>query len=152
MHLVDCANCGQQVEIEGPEDTCYWCGKNASKKEIIMAETEERAVPPKPKKRRKHWEYFDQNQEAIVADYRSMKLVDFFKRWAITSSSWTKLKKKWGVENKGRGLLKPAKRPKQGNKPKGANTQELTEHERYLILLGYQQATREFLRADKNLA
>lgn len=30
---INCANCGRQVLINGPEDKCYWCGKNASKKE-----------------------------------------------------------------------------------------------------------------------
>jgi len=153
LWLVDCVNCGKQVEINGPEDICYWCGKNASKKEDIMQENKERtvetgAIPPKPKKRGKVWEYFDQNREAMVADYHSMKLMDFFKKWAITSNTWLRLKKKWGVENKGK--KRPKKPKKTTTKAVKKTTSEdvaLTEHERYLILLGYQQAVREFLRA-----
>lgn len=34
----NCANCGRQVLVEKPGDRCYWCGKNASKKEVTMAE------------------------------------------------------------------------------------------------------------------
>lgn len=36
--LIDCANCGHQtmVDLKRPEDTCLFCGKIASKKEVIM--------------------------------------------------------------------------------------------------------------------
>lgn len=102
---VNCANCGKEVLIDGPEDRCLFCGKNASKKEVIMAEkeagVEERvAVPPKPRKRNKLWEYYEQNKEAMIADHRSMTVISFFGRWHVTASTWGKLKKQWGVQNK----------------------------------------------------
>ena len=33
-----CANCGKQVLIEDNTSICYWCHKNASKKEEITME------------------------------------------------------------------------------------------------------------------
>ncbi len=101
---VNCANCGKEVLIDGPRDRCYFCGKNASKKEVIMAEkeVEERVVPPKPKNRRKLKEYWEKNKEAMVADYLSMRVSSFLKKWGISSLTWQKLKKKWGVPNKGK--------------------------------------------------
>lgn len=138
---VNCANCGKQVLVDGPEARCYFCQKSAYKKEDIMQENtvEERVVPPPPKKGKKRWAYYEQNKEAILADYYSLKLMEFFKRWRITSTTWLKLKKLWGVINKQK-RIKP-------RAPVPDNQIELTEHERYLILLGYQQAVREFLKA-----
>ena len=103
---VNCANCGHQVMIDGPEDRCYFCGKNASKKEVIMAEkegtVEEKAIPPKPRKRKKLWEYYEQNKEAMIADYQSMRVSSFFKKWGLGSLTWQKLREKWEVPNKGK--------------------------------------------------
>ena len=112
---VDCANCGQQtmIDLDRPEDTCLFCGKNARKKEVIMVEkeaTEEVAevvqsynkepVPPRPKKRKNWPEYFEKHKEAIIADYHSMKLREFLKRWSMATTTWPKLKEKWGVQGK----------------------------------------------------
>ena len=147
---VDCANCGKQVSIDGLASICYWCHKNATKKEDIMQEKrgtlEEKAlVPTRPKKRKQLWAYFEQNKEAILADYHSMKLLEFFKSWGITSASWLKLKKLWGVQNKGKGTG-----PKTVKRPSADDTQGLTEHERYLILVGYQMAIMDFLKVNPN--
>ena len=162
---VNCANCGKQVISNEPDSKCYWCGnyaryKYAEKKEVTMEQnigtSEERApVPRRPKQRlEKLWGYFDQHKEAIIADYRSMTLNDFYKRWHITSSTWLKLKKKWEVPSKGLGGSKKKRHGKTGVKvdQKGDKKVKLTEHERYLILVGYQMAVREFLKADKNHA
>lgn len=102
MMLVECANCGKQTMVDEPEDNCQFCGKNATKKEAIIAEkaVEERVVPPKPKKRNKLWQYYEKNKEAIVTDYHSMTLREFFKRWRLSTSTWMKLKKMWGVSTK----------------------------------------------------
>ena len=55
MYLVVCANCGKQTMVNGPEDNCQFCGKNATKKEVIMVKTnknvgERGPVPPQAKK------------------------------------------------------------------------------------------------------
>ena len=175
--FVNCANCGKQVLIDGPEDKCYWCHKGARKKEDIMKkgvthcevcgeeidndgrhqciksaklppeEVADAEVPPRPQKKKKLYEYFEQNKEAILADYRSMTLKGLYSKWRLTATTWTNLKRKWEVQGKGKGT---SSRPE---KEKDATVDDaLSEHEQYLILLGYQQATREFLEADKNRA
>lgn len=152
-HLINCANCGHQTMIGKPEDTCLFCGKNTNKKEVIMAEkdsTEERgAIPPKPKNRKKVWGYYEKNKEAMVADYNSMRVSSFFLKWGISSQTWPKLKKKWGISNKtkGRGSKQVEKTTQRVVKETTSEDTALTEHERYLILLGYQQAVREIFRA-----
>ena len=100
---VNCANCGKEVLIDGPEDTCLFCSKNASKKEVVMAEKEEKAVAPipsKPRNRRKAWAYYLKNKEAMIADYNSMRVSSFFQRWHISSVTWGKLRELWEVPNK----------------------------------------------------
>ena len=165
MYLVVCANCGKQTMVNGPEDTCQFCGKHASKKEVMMAETsdyvgEDTSVPARPKKRKLLRQYYEQNREAILADYKSMKLKDFFKRWGISSTGWTKLKADWNVQGKHKkhGLKKQRKFAIADEVPASPEAPEavarsveapLTEHEHYLVLLGWQQAAREFLKAGK---
>ena len=198
MPLVDCINCGTQTMINGPEDNCQFCGKNATakkepepneqeevevetpsevipmpepeavktrlklgrkptgewrkckdcgkdiyirkyrlkgsggrcvdcsrkanpppvpgskekKEEIIVEERKNiseqavthidltKPVPPRPKKRKQLRKYFEQNKEAIIADYRSMKLVLFYRRWGISTNMWLTLKQDWGILGK----------------------------------------------------
>lgn len=109
LHLVNCVNCGRQtmIDLTNTEDNCQFCGKNARKKEVIMAEKEAAVeekvlvpISPKPKKRKKIEAYYKQNKEAMIADYQSMRVSSFFLRWGISSGSWGKLKKLWGVPNK----------------------------------------------------
>jgi len=57
-------------------------------------------VPPKPEGRKQLEVYCENNKDAILADYRSMRLRDFFKRWHLSSTSWTRLKPKWNVKGK----------------------------------------------------
>lgn len=100
---VDCVNCGRQVLIDGPEDKCYFCGKNASKKEVIMAE-ETVLVPPKPLRRKKWVAYWEDNKEAIIRDYYSMTVREFYLRWHIATTTWKKLRDKWGLKPKDKGV------------------------------------------------
>lgn len=117
---VDCANCGTQTLIEGPEDKCLFCGKNASKKEVTVTmqpdvpleKAVETPAPPKPLRRKKWAAYFEDNMKVIIADYYSMTLSKFLQKWHISTTDWKKLRDKWGVAPKdkvvGRKLPKAA--------------------------------------------
>jgi len=56
--------------------------------------------PRLPKKRRRQQEYFEQHKEAILKDYFGMLLKDFYREWQISTNTWIKLKKLWGVTPK----------------------------------------------------
>lgn len=161
IFLVDCVNCGHQTEVDfnRPGDTCLFCGKEARKKEVVMSEKaavveaveavqdyNRGQVPAKPSKRSKLDAYWRKYAAEIMADYNSMQLRKFLKRWHMATTTWTGLKKLWEVPKKARVLGvrsgKVAKLPK----PAKDVALSLSEHDRYLILQGYQQATREFLK------
>lgn len=72
----------------------------------------ERKPPRRTRNRRKFRKYYEQNKAAIIADYYSLRLKDFFRKWRFATSTWTKLKTEWEVKPKG----PPLKRPR---KPKG---------------------------------
>ena len=158
MYLVVCANCGKQTMVNGPEDNCQFCNKNATKKEVIVVKTnknvgEREPVPPRPKKRKLLRQYYEQNREAILADYNSMTLLPFYKRWGISSNMWVELKREWEIPGKYKkhdskkieALASP-----EATEPVATSVDSpLTEHEHYLVLLGWQQAAREFLKAGK---
>lgn len=147
---------GILTEVDPPQQSAITTEKSVSiKKEVIVKEQEvaEKTgqVPEKPKKRKLLWKYYDEHKEAILADYQSMPLVKFFERWSIWSSTWDRLKERWQFEGKGKGSgqrkgrrtdIKPPKSPKTDE----SQVVELTERERYLVLLGYQQAVREILK------
>lgn len=149
-----CANCGKQVLVDGtPDEKCYLCGKSARKKVYIEKEVTMEStmnVPLRPSKRKKLDEYLEQNKEAIIGDYNSMPLREFFIKWHISTIKWGKLKKLWAVPSKGY-MRKSTGRSKTVKEPIADDAQvvPLEEHERYLMLLGYQQAVREFLSAIK---
>lgn len=132
--------------VDGPEDNCYFCGENASKKEVVIMVNKDtkvegrelKPVPPKPKRRKAIWAYWEKNKAAIVADYRGLPLREFFKRWRISSNAWGKLKNKWGIPNK-------QGQPQAATRPRAEDTPVRTEHEKYLVLVGYRQAVRELL-------
>ena len=44
--------------------------------------------------------HFEDNKEAILGDYRSLTIKEFFDKWHLNSNSWTKLKREWGVKGK----------------------------------------------------
>ena len=164
--LEECVNCGKSTMVDSYGDNCQFCGKNVSKKEVIMVKEnmvyqetsfseERRPVPEKPKKRgEKLKAYWENNKTDILADYQSMPLREFFKRWHIATTTWPKLKELWHVESKwgSRGAKVEAPRPAQEKASPGGvaleavNLAKHTEHEKYLILLGYQTAIREMLK------
>lgn len=152
---VDCVSCGKQTLVDGePGERCLFCGEPVSspvqrilseiinKKEVSM---QEKPVKSKPEKRKRRREYFEQNKEAMLADYYLLPIGEFLKKWALSSTTWVNLKRKWNVVSKntrltGTPILRDVKLP---------SPHDLTEHERYLVLLGYQMAVREFLKEGK---
>lgn len=104
--VTDCASCGKQVLIDGPGEKCYWCGESASsqlftriatKEDITM---QENTVGARPRKKTQLWQYFERQKDAMIADYESMKLGDFFSKWRISSGTWGRLKKAWNISGK----------------------------------------------------
>ena len=162
--LEDCVNCGRQTMVERTGDKCQFCGKNHSKKEVTMTEAatttteERRPVPPKPKKVSKLQDYWEHNKTDILADYQSMKIVDFYARWHMSTQTWIALKALWSVKNK-RGNYTPrppaVEEPRKAPAAPGGAALEAAmvlknnEHEEYLTLKGYQMAVREFLAAGR---
>jgi len=65
------------------------------------AELAPTSAPPRPKKRGKLKEYFEQNKEAIINDYYLRPQRELFSKWGLSSSTWMKLKAKWKVAPKG---------------------------------------------------
>lgn len=135
-----CANCGRQVLVEKPGDRCYWCGKNASKKEVIMAEVSCDRMTRLDKSK-----YIKKHLTEIMEDIRNLPKKEVLEKWGFRQSTFNKLRKKHAPE-----LISTGGRPKKNQEPQPSSQAELTEHERYLILIGYQMAIREFLKADKN--
>ena len=90
----------------------------------------------KPSDKYQILEYYEQHKDEIMADYISLGLNALLGKWHMAALTWGKLRKEWGIEGKRRG-------PKKRLASEGASP--LTEHERYLVLLGYQQAMREIL-------
>lgn len=150
--LIECANCGHQtmVDLDTEGDTCLFCGKDARKKEVIMQDNKRsEPVPTKPKNRKKLKDYWEKNKEAMVADYLSMRVSSFFRKWGISSKTWQGLREKWEIpsKTKDRGSQSTEKPTTKAAKEAKNEDVALTEHERYLILLGYQQAVREIFGA-----
>lgn len=63
-------------------------------------------VPPKPRGRKQQKVYWEENKEAVIADYHHLKLLPFFKRWHLASSTWQELKIDWEVAPKATMLKK----------------------------------------------
>ena len=153
---VYCANCGRQILLDGvPGENCLFCGwpvhgkapaapsetTNKKKDTMVKKNGAAEAVPPRPKKRKKMWEYFEENKEAIIEDYYRLKIKDFLSRWHLCSTTWIRLKKKWGGIAKNVRLAgTPIRR-----EIKLLDPHALTEHEHYLILFGYRMAVKEIL-------
>jgi len=57
-------------------------------------------VPPRPRGREQLRLYFEENKEAILQDYQSLKLKGFYAKWHMTSTTWTKLKRDWKLLGK----------------------------------------------------
>ena len=115
--------------------------------EIMVTEkaTEERAAaPPKLKGYKAIRAYYEENKEAILADYHTMKLIDFFKRWSMSSGIWQQLKERWEVEGKQKAkiVVKPFRTE--------ASVESVSiheaEHEELIWLRGYRQCVLDTLQ------
>jgi len=175
-----CPICGGDVYAEivdygVVEHRCFQAGHLVSDEHINKVQAERGAIRQKLTKEKKEatvvdykemnmqrrGRYIKEHLVEIVEDIKVMSDADVMAKWGFKDSTCYELRKKHapgtlgGKKNK-----KPRKTPvaKTGAKEKTApgstsateDTAPLTEHERYLILLGYQQATREFLQSLKN--
>lgn len=148
---VNCANCGKQTFVDGtPGEKCIWCSKSPYKKEASpMVSQDERAkYEAMNMQERNKWLY--SHMEEIIADIRSMPKKKVFEKWPFSPSKFLKIIRIYAPEL----IRKPRKNREviKGEKPPatGKEVSTLTKHEHYLILLGYQMATREFLDARES--
>lgn len=143
---VDCANCGKQTLMDDPGDKCIWCGKSPYKKEGIVEE-----VNFNDMSLRDRGKYIEKHLTEIIEDIRALPKREVLKKWPFGQSTFAKLKKEHAPELIGK---RPTYKPRQRKDEKPPATDKeapgLTEHERYLILVGYQMAAREFLGVHKN--
>jgi len=98
-------------------------------------------------------QYIKEHLDEIVEDIQTMKDDAVMAKWGFKNSTCYELRKKHAPETIGkRRVKKPRviKESKALSEKPIEGTSPLTEHERYLMLLGYQQATREFLQSLKN--
>jgi hypothetical protein len=74
---------------------------------------------------------YEKDREAIIHDYQTMKLMDFFAKWHIWSGRWMVLKARWQVIGKVRGVSRKADpvRPQVKPAPSAETIKELTEAE-----------------------
>ena len=146
-YFVICRHCKTDCLYDGPGDSCIFCdhdpitGQEIKKEDIkvmvveiprgdetrerpkqealgVVATASDPGVPPKPRSRKERGKYYDRHMTDVLADYQSMKLLDFFKRWGISSGMWKKLKQRWGVNGKyksKRPVATPRYREKDGN-------------------------------------
>lgn len=116
--FVICGNCGKQVLVDGPEDTCYWCdepalkepglranpslpGKTKQEAKMVSDPMMQKDAPPRTKLKRA--KYFEAHKGEIIADYQAMTRREFLLHWHLTTKTWGKLKELWAVTPKGRG-------------------------------------------------
>lgn len=85
--------------------------------------------------------YIKKHLKEIVEDSRNLPRGEVLKKWGFGVSTFHKLKKVHAPE-----LIGTGGRPKKKQEPQATAPGELTEHERYLILVGYQMAVRDFLK------
>lgn len=123
---IECANCGKQTLVYTPGGKCIWCGKSPYKKEVEMTNK------PEKMNTRAKGIFIDEHQKEIIEDIGRLKNREVLEKWGIGLSIYYRLK-----------------RMKQLREPLGDLMATLTEHERYLVLLGYQMAAREFLKNKK---
>lgn len=95
--LVNCVNCGKQtmIDLKNPEDNCQFCGKNARKKEVIMAEKEGTIDRAKYEAmgRLKRSKWIKEHLEEIMVDIRSMSKDEVVEKWPFGPSTYGKLKR-----------------------------------------------------------
>lgn len=107
---------------------------------------------PKPRKKKLVGRYYEQNRELMISDYKSMTLLNFFKKWGMSSPTWMKLRALWGVPKKGRGgtARVPASMPQEEPPQARANPDSKSMEEEIAALKieaaefrGYKQAVRD---------
>ena len=89
--------------------------------------------PKKMNKKEKH-RFIEEHKEEILADIGRLPRREVLEKWGFSGTTYSILRR--GVE----------KQPSTKASSKPDQVVELSEHERYLILLGWQQAAREFLK------
>lgn len=89
-HCPDCKG-DLKKDVAGEKLLCQQCAKEWP----ILPEQKE------PKWERKSIESHDQDKEKMIRDYFEMRLLDFLRKWHISSQIWLKLKRRWGVPRKG---------------------------------------------------
>ncbi len=57
-------------------------------------------IPVERRKDRAGAGEYDKNKESIIQDYEQLRLLDFLKKWHISSQTWLKLKKQWQITGK----------------------------------------------------
>ena len=116
-------------------------------KEVTVVNPEEKKTPGSRARisLERRIKEFEKDREQVLADYADMRLNDFYSKWHLNSTLWGHMKKLWEVKGKRPGYGQGEPVEKSANK-KPEGTAPLTEHEQYLILLGYQQAVREILK------
>ena len=99
--LIDCVNCGKQVLVRSKNDTCYWCGKPASKKEVEVMQHKNLI--------QKH-ERLEQNREEITKDFYCLGVKATAEKWGFGLSTWygpRGLRVRWSIDisriSKGKG-------------------------------------------------
>ena len=100
--------------------------------------------------------YIKEHLAEIVRDIKIMGDADVMEKWGFKGTTCRSLRIRYAPETREKKNKKPRKalvaktdakeKTATDSTPATEDTAPLTEHERYLILLGYQQATREFLQ------
>lgn len=102
LMLIDCVNCGKQVEVDSKDDICYWCQKPAqikvNEKQIKECIKEVIKVVKKGGKMwAKHVEIETQKAE-IIADFVALGANEMLRKWQISASGWNTIKKRWSKD------------------------------------------------------
>lgn len=87
-----------EVKQDKPEETAIF--RNIPEEADISQNGDPPPVPPRPKGKKKLWQYFEDNKEAILQDYQNLRLKEFYAKWHMTSTTWTKLKRDWELPGK----------------------------------------------------
>lgn len=86
---------GTYIESQG-EPVCLTCGRPPTIKTISPdLPTDDNRLPKNYKDR-------EANKLQIIADYNSMKRIDFLKKWHLATDTWMQLALEWKVPKRGK--------------------------------------------------
>lgn len=88
------------LELEAAKKVSNERPQSPSNTKISQGDQVAVATPPKPKKRSLLQKYFEENKEAILQDYQNLKLKEFYAKWHMSSTTWLRLKRDWGIQRK----------------------------------------------------